>query len=102
VVLILKHLKKNGIIRFMSHTVEIHNGGRITLPVSLRKKFNLSEGDRVTLMEKNGHIELITMQQGLDEAWRLMGSVPDTGNSLVDDLMQLRREESDRETLRHS
>ncbi|MHA1682182.1 MAG: AbrB/MazE/SpoVT family DNA-binding domain-containing protein [Promethearchaeota archaeon] len=37
----------------------INNKGMITIPAELRKKYNLQPGTKVTIMEVNGHLELV-------------------------------------------
>ena len=37
----------------------INNKGMITIPAELRKKYNLQPGTKVTIVEVNGHLELL-------------------------------------------
>lgn len=40
-------------------TAKITSKGQITLPLPIRKSLNLSEGDRVAFIEKDGRYELV-------------------------------------------
>lgn len=37
----------------------VNRKGMITIPADMRERFNLHEGSRVTVMEIDGHIEII-------------------------------------------
>lgn len=39
-------------------TVKINNGGRITIPTDIRKKYNIEGGTRVTVDDENGIITI--------------------------------------------
>ena len=42
-----------------SKPLVINNKGMITIPAELRKKYNLQPGTKVTIVEVNGHLELL-------------------------------------------
>jgi AbrB family looped-hinge helix DNA binding protein len=52
---------------FMAETVVLGESGRIVLPASIRKKFGLKGGDRLTVIEENGSIRLMSMKMALEE-----------------------------------
>ncbi len=37
----------------------VNRKGMITIPVDLRERFNIHEGSRVTVMEIDGHLEIV-------------------------------------------
>ncbi|MHA1794226.1 MAG: AbrB/MazE/SpoVT family DNA-binding domain-containing protein [Promethearchaeota archaeon] len=42
-----------------SKTITINSKGMITIPVEIRKKYNMHPGLKVSIIEVNGHLELI-------------------------------------------
>jgi AbrB family looped-hinge helix DNA binding protein len=51
----------------MTETVILGESGRIVLPVAIRKKYGLRSGDRLTVIEENGSIRLMSMKMALEE-----------------------------------
>jgi AbrB family looped-hinge helix DNA binding protein len=99
-----------GNIRFMANseitrhdehfTLELGTGGRTTLPVSLRKRLDLKEGDRlVVTLKPDGELELRTGKEVAKRGRGLLHGVVKKakGRKLVDELLKERREEAKRE-----
>ena len=40
-------------------TITISAKGQVVIPASIRKKFNLKKGDKLTIMEEEGYIKMI-------------------------------------------
>jgi AbrB family looped-hinge helix DNA binding protein len=51
----------------MAETVVLGESGRIVLPVAIRRKYGLKSGDRLTVVEENGSIRLMSMKMALEE-----------------------------------
>jgi AbrB family looped-hinge helix DNA binding protein len=51
----------------MTETVVLGESGRIVLPAKIRKKYGLRSGDRLTVIEDNGSIRLLSMKMALEE-----------------------------------
>ena len=51
----------------MTETVILGESGRIVLHVAIRKKYGLRSGDRLTVIEENGSIRLMSMKMALEE-----------------------------------
>lgn len=47
----------------MSNTIQIRNKGTLTLPVELRRKYNLAEGDVLTLIDLGDGAFVLTPRQ---------------------------------------
>ena len=53
--------------QIMAETVVLGESGRIVLPAAIRKKYGLKSGDRLTVIEDDGSIRLLSMKMALDE-----------------------------------
>jgi AbrB family looped-hinge helix DNA binding protein len=81
-------------------TLELGSGGRATLPVGLRKRLALKEGDKLVVTVKpDGDLELRTGKEVAKKGRGLLHSVVKKakGRKLVDELLHDRREEAKRE-----
>ncbi len=81
----------------MDYKVEVHKAGRITIPIELRKKFDITEGDILTIRQKNNELKIITQKQALDRARSLVKPYLSSEESSVDDFLKWRREEAQQE-----
>ncbi|MBN2150983.1 MAG: AbrB/MazE/SpoVT family DNA-binding domain-containing protein [Candidatus Lokiarchaeota archaeon] len=52
-----------------SKPITINKKGMITIPVGLREKYHIQAGSRVSILEVNGHLEIVPIL-GLDELRR--------------------------------
>jgi len=78
----------------MKFKVQVHSGGRVVLPSKLRKELNIQNGDEIVLRLENGSIRLVPLHQAVLIAQQSVKKYVPKGTSLVDDLIQARREES--------
>ncbi len=72
-------------------------GGRVVVPVKLRRALDIQPGDEIVLRLGNGQIRLIPLRQAIDLAQKAVQQYVPEGTSLVDALIQERREEARRE-----
>ncbi len=78
-------------------TTRIGEGGRLVIPAELRKALRLNPGDEVVLVLEEDGLRLMTLEQAIKWAQALVRSFVPEGVSLVDELLQERREEAARE-----
>lgn len=71
--------------------------GRIVVPAKLRNSLGIEPGDEIVLRLENGEIRLIPLQQAVKMAQETVRRYVPAGTSLVDALIQARREEAARE-----
>ncbi|MBE9044302.1 AbrB/MazE/SpoVT family DNA-binding domain-containing protein [Pleurocapsales cyanobacterium LEGE 10410] len=81
----------------MDYKAEVYKSGRITIPIEIRKQFQIAEGDILTIRQENGELKLITPQQALDHARQLVQPYLQSTESSVDKFLEWRREEGTRE-----
>lgn len=77
-----------------SIAIQISQGGRIVIPADIRQKMGINIGDEVLLTWQEGSHELriATRKQRLQRARQLVQQHINTKASLVDELMQERRQ----------
>jgi len=78
----------------METRVQIGKGGRLVVPVKLRKALNIKAGDEVVVRLENDSIRLIPVQQAVNLAQKVVRQYVPQGVSLVDELIKARREEA--------
>lgn len=76
--------------------VKISNGGRLVIPAAYRKELGINPGDDVVLTLEEGEIKLVTTQQAINRAQKLVRNYVSGDVSLSDELIQERREEAAR------
>ena len=78
----------------MEIKTQITRGGRIVLPARLRKALEIQVGDEVVLRLEDGSIRLIPLRQAVAFAQKAVRQFVPKGTSLVDELIQARREDA--------
>lgn len=70
---------------------KVTSKGQITIPVDIRKRLGIREGDKVLFIEENGRIIIMNASmQALFEAQRAMtGAAAEAGISSEDDVVAL-------------
>lgn len=81
----------------MDYKAEVHKAGRITIPIEIRKQFQIAEGDILTIRQENGELKLITPQQALARARDLVKPYLQSTESSVDNFLTWRKSEGERE-----
>ena len=71
--------------------------GRIVVPAKLRRALGIRPGDEIVLRLENGSIRMIPLRQAVNLAQKTVRQYVPEGTSLVDALIQARREEAGRE-----
>ncbi|MBS4062038.1 MAG: AbrB/MazE/SpoVT family DNA-binding domain-containing protein [Bacteroidetes bacterium] len=78
----------------METRVRIRDGGRFVVPVNFRKALKIKAGDEILLRLEGDSLRLIPLQQAVLMAQKAVKQYVPKGKSLVDDLIQARREEA--------
>jgi AbrB family looped-hinge helix DNA binding protein len=81
----------------MEFKSQVDKSGRIVLPARLRNSAGIQAGDVIVLRLENGEILLIPFRQAVKKAQETVRQYVPAGTSLVDALIQARREEAARE-----
>ena len=81
----------------MDYKAEVHKAGRITIPIEIRKQFQIAEGDILTIRQENKELKIITAQQALAHARDLVQPYLQSTESSVDNFLEWRRSEGKRE-----
>ena len=81
----------------MDYKAEVHKAGRITIPIEIRKQFQIAKGDILTIRQENGELKIITARQALAHARNLVQPYLQSTESSVDNFLEWRREEAERE-----
>lgn len=79
----------------MSISVRVEKTGRILIPVNVRRKLGLVEGESEVLLDvaEDGSFHVMTREQVLEQIWAIMRSRP-AGVSMADELLADRRREA--------
>jgi bifunctional DNA-binding transcriptional regulator/antitoxin component of YhaV-PrlF toxin-antitoxin module len=78
----------------METRVQIHKGGRLVVPVNLRKALKIKIGDEIIVRLEENSIRLIPLQQAVNLAQKTVKQYVPSGVSLADELIKARREEA--------
>lgn len=81
----------------MKTKTKLGPGGRVVIPAAFRKAMGLAEGDEVLMRCEDGEVTLYTRAEAIRRAQALVCRYASDGESLVDDLLEERRREVERE-----
>ncbi len=76
---------------------KISEGGRVAIPAEYFNQLGLEVGDDVIVRLVDGEIRIFTLAQAIQQAQAWVRSFTPTDRSLVDELIQERRQESQHE-----
>ena len=77
----------------MSSTTQVSPGGRIVIPVEIRRKMGIDTGDQVILSYRDGELHISTRKQRLQQAKALV-KASSVADSLAEQLVQERKAEA--------
>ncbi len=79
--------------------MKMSEGGRVVIPVEIRRQLGLKDGDTVLWEFSNGEARLTTRAANIKRAQELFQKYcpPQPGRSIVDELIAERRAEAERE-----
>jgi AbrB family looped-hinge helix DNA binding protein len=76
----------------------IDKGGRMLIPARLRRELGIAAGDAVVLEIKGEELRVRPYKKAIEEAQAIIRRyIPDRDRSLVDELIEQRRREAERE-----
>lgn len=80
-----------------TETVILGESGRIVLPVSIRKRFGLEAGERLTVVDGDGEIKIISRKMALQRI--RAGIIRERGslNGILDEFLDEKHAEARRE-----
>jgi AbrB family looped-hinge helix DNA binding protein len=78
----------------MEIKTHISKSGRIILPAKLRKALEIQAGDQVVMRLENGSIRMTPLRQAVKLAQKAVRQYVPKGTSLVEALIQARRDEA--------
>lgn len=78
----------------MDVRTHIDNNGRLLIPAELRKKYNLQSGSSVVIRVVNNELKIVSIAEVLSEAKQLVRKYVPKNANLVDELRDMRNEDS--------
>lgn len=82
----------------MTYHAKIIAGGKIVIPAELRRALGFNDGDSIVIEREGDTLVLKTYAQVVREVQQAFKAMlPDTGISMVDELIAERRREAERE-----
>ena len=78
-------------------TTKLTEGGRLVIPSAIRKEMNLDIGDEVIMIRKGKQLIILSRAEAVRRAKALVRRKVKPERSLVNELLEERREESKRE-----
>jgi AbrB family looped-hinge helix DNA binding protein len=78
----------------MEFRTQIGKGGRIVVPAKMRKALQMQAGDEIVMRIENGSIRVIPLRQAVKLAQRAVRRYVPAEVSLVEGLIEQRREEA--------
>jgi AbrB family looped-hinge helix DNA binding protein len=87
-------MSESGKVLKMDFRVQIDSGGRFVLPAKIRKELHIKPGDDIVLRLENGSVNLVPLHQAVKLAQQTIRKYNPQGTSLVEDLIQARKEEA--------
>jgi AbrB family looped-hinge helix DNA binding protein len=70
----------------------VNENGRVVIPASFRKALGINIGDEVVLRMEDDELRITTLKRRVERAQRLVRKHVKRGTSLVDELIDERRE----------
>jgi AbrB family looped-hinge helix DNA binding protein len=70
----------------------VNENGRVVIPASFRKALGINIGDEVVLRMEDDELRITTLKRRIERAQRLVRKHVKRGTSLVDELIDERRE----------
>jgi AbrB family looped-hinge helix DNA binding protein len=81
----------------MEIVTQMGKSGRVTIPAKMRMALGVQSGDEILIRLENGAIRMIPLRQAIHLVQQAVRRYVPEGTSLVEALIQARREEAVRE-----
>jgi AbrB family looped-hinge helix DNA binding protein len=72
--------------------MRVNENGRVVIPAAFRKRLGIGIGDEVELRVENDELRISTLRRNIERAQRLIRKHVKPGVSLVDELIEERRQ----------
>jgi antitoxin PrlF len=72
--------------------MRVNENGRVVIPASFRKRLGIHVGDEVVLQIEDDELRITTLKGNIERAQRLVRKHVKPGTSLVDELIEERRQ----------
>jgi antitoxin PrlF len=72
--------------------MRVNENGRVVIPASFRKRLGIHVGDEVVLQIEDDELRITTLKRNIERAQRLVRKHVKPGTSLVDELIEERRQ----------
>ena len=79
-----------------SRTTRMSSGGRLVVPIDIRRQLGLEEGVSVRLVVENASLTVRTIPESIRSAQAIMAKYVKPGVSVVDELIAERRAAADK------
>jgi AbrB family looped-hinge helix DNA binding protein len=84
-------------MEYSEYKAEIQRAGRITIPMEIRKRYDLKEGDILTIICKDGELTIVTRKKSLEHARSLISDFLSASDTTSEDFIKWRRDEAKKE-----
>lgn len=81
----------------MSGTANLDKAGRVMIPRVFRERLKLAEGVELIVRIEDGELRMTTRAEALKRAQRALATLKPAGKSVVDEFLEDRRKEAERE-----
>ncbi len=78
----------------MDNSVKLGKGGRVVIPVGLRRQMGVAVGDELVLRYRDGHLEILTARQAVHAAQELVKRYTGGKRNLAQELIAERRRDA--------
>ena len=78
----------------MGNLVKLGKGGRVVIPAGLRRKMGVAVGDDLVLRYRDGHLEVLTVNQAVHAAQELVKRYTGGKRNLAQELIAERRQDA--------
>jgi AbrB family looped-hinge helix DNA binding protein len=72
--------------------MRVNENGRVVIPASFRKRLGIHVGDEVVLQIEDDELRITTLKRNIERAQRIVRKHVKPGTSLVDELIEERRQ----------
>lgn len=83
----------------LSAKLKVGPGGRVVIPAALRDRLGVKEGDALMATLENGELRIVSLVESVRRAQAVVQAKVPAGRSLVEELLQDRRQEVEAERL---
>jgi AbrB family looped-hinge helix DNA binding protein len=79
----------------LEYRTHVREGGRIVIPVEIRKKLQLEIGEEVILKLEDHELHVVTLKNAILKAQQMVQKYNKSNKKLTEELFKLRKEDND-------